>query len=323
VGKSLQGHRRQGFTLIELLVVIAIIAILIALLVPAVQKVREAAARTQCINNLKQVGLGVHNFESTFKRMPPLYGGAAGTAGTGVQNSTKFPNIWGSTQVFLLPYIEMDNLYKKMASGSPASYDPNFQSANHTAVATYSCPADPSLADGILSGGTLGGSSYAANAQVFASLADETITGGIMNPNSKPNFTDRGAPLIRLQDGSTNVIMFMHTYGLCGTTGSAWGFSSGVGKAPAPTLSFHPWQRASYIKQTAITPLTGQAFQNQPNPYNTVCKGTDPATPHSNSMVVVMAGGASRTVVPSISPDTWNKACLPNDGNPMPPDWTE
>src|SRR5215468_10203317 len=119
--------RRQGFTLIELLVVIAIIAILIALLVPAVQKVREAAARTQCTNNLKQIGLGCHNFESTFKRLPPLYGGA--NPGQTTQGaSQKFNSIWGSTHVFLLPYIEMDNLYKKITNtgATPPTVDPKY-----------------------------------------------------------------------------------------------------------------------------------------------------------------------------------------------------
>jgi prepilin-type N-terminal cleavage/methylation domain-containing protein len=105
-------NRARGFTLIELLVVIAIIAVLIGLLLPAVQKVREAAARMSCQNNLKQIGLSAHNYESTYGYLPPGQIGAAKSLGsTGV-----FDGSCLSSLALLLPYIEEDNIYRQITT---------------------------------------------------------------------------------------------------------------------------------------------------------------------------------------------------------------
>jgi len=109
-------QKRHGFTLIELLVVIAIIAVLIALLLPAVQKVREAAARTHCANNMKQLGVAVHAFHQIHKTMPTYNGifPPAGTApGTLQANATK--QVYGSWFVHLMPYVEQNGIYSMIA----------------------------------------------------------------------------------------------------------------------------------------------------------------------------------------------------------------
>src|SRR5437763_6700997 len=103
--------RSAGFTLIELLVVIAIIAILIGLLVPAVQKVRDAAARSQCQNNMKQMGLAAHNFHDTYKVTPPARVASGGFPALGIPAGA-----YQGWAIWILPYIEQGNvakMYKK------------------------------------------------------------------------------------------------------------------------------------------------------------------------------------------------------------------
>jgi prepilin-type N-terminal cleavage/methylation domain-containing protein len=131
------GRRSFAFTLIELLVVIAIIAILIALLVPAVQKVRAAAARTQCINNLKQMGLGTHGFHDVNKLLPDGGGGGSGPLGTDW-------HAW-CAQFEILPWVEQGNMYNGVTACPPGGpYTP--VSSGGTVVTTsgvpiYMCPA--------------------------------------------------------------------------------------------------------------------------------------------------------------------------------------
>src|SRR5947207_5852721 len=126
---------RRGFTLIELLVVIAIIAVLIALLLPAVQAAREAARRTQCSNNLKQIGLAALQFEEVYKRLPP--GAVWSSSGTSK----------GSMYVYLLPYLEQSNLYGAFDLSQTSIDGSKFPGSStligSTVIPAFLCPSDP------------------------------------------------------------------------------------------------------------------------------------------------------------------------------------
>ena len=174
-------HQRRGFTLIELLVVIAIIAVLIALLVPAVQKVREAAARTQCVNNLKQIGLAVHGINNTNKVLPP----AAAPDGWTATTTCAMPyigNNW-TFHAWLLPYIEQEPLYLSLTTGSspPGGYCGGQYMVK---VPTYLCPSDNSTAAATGVSQTLNGtaedfavSNYACNYLCFGNPGGNSDVG--------------------------------------------------------------------------------------------------------------------------------------------------
>jgi prepilin-type N-terminal cleavage/methylation domain-containing protein/prepilin-type processing-associated H-X9-DG protein len=189
---------RGGFTLVELLVVIAIIAVLIGLLLPAVQRVREAALRTQCQNNLKQIGLALHNYHGVSQRFPPGYR-ASGPHSDGATDTA--PG-WGWA-AFILPHLEQDDVYRQLNLNQPVQASP----AITNLVKAYLCPSDilPDAAFAVPDalGDTLclaAPTSYAACCGSDASGTTDAAGLGVFYRNSEVRMTD-------IADGTSNTIL--------------------------------------------------------------------------------------------------------------------
>jgi prepilin-type N-terminal cleavage/methylation domain-containing protein/prepilin-type processing-associated H-X9-DG protein len=208
--------RRRGFTLIELLVVIAIIAVLIGLLLPAVQKVREAAARMKCSNNLKQMGLAAHNYESTNNTLPPGAGPLPTLPTSGTGPGTQRP----STAVMILPYLEQANKYNQFnlaydvhvnTAGMPAS-----QSLARTQdVPVYICPSDPSSGVQSSTDGPYGRNNYFSNIGRTSTPIPSQQGPGTGGPfyvdfvsTQRANGKPGTVKITGISDGTSNTVMF-------------------------------------------------------------------------------------------------------------------
>jgi prepilin-type N-terminal cleavage/methylation domain-containing protein len=328
-------RRLRAFTLIELLVVIAIIAILIGLLVPAVQKVREAANRIKCANNMKQFGLAIHNMQGTYEKLPPLTGpyptGTFWASTDGDPKSNGPP--WGTPFFWMLPFIEQDNLYKN-------SYLPAIKGSNDAGYAAwqsisgaptcdvqtikiYGCPSDPGYADsaqhvscgynwGSWSGGWDGDfalTSYAANAQVFAKT-DQVfeMTNWQGQPRIPGTFTD----------GTSNTILFAEKLAICGQisgdnapNGNIWAWRQTNPNVPGFVMS-DPRQKSGGFPVPQPVGLASIP-QTSVSDYLIRCDFYRASTSHP-TMNLTMGDGSVRNVSSSISGITWWAICTPNGG---------
>ena len=296
---------RVSFTLIELLVVIAIIAVLIGLLIPAVQKVREAAQRTACLNNLHQMAIGLHNAHDVNTVLPPFYGNYAGAT-----RATVFFS--------LLPYLEQGNLYQQTRTPLGV-YDAGMNGAGQaqnpvstTRVPTYLCLADftiDRLTDPAWTPG--GAGSYAANFEVFGDLSGSLPSpqGAARLPYSFPK-------------GTSTTILIAERYATCGTNTNAWDYWNGL-RDDSPGFCM-----TGLARFTGQDQFTGPASMFQTRPVSppagypaTDCDWRRAQTAHSNGMNVALADGSARSLSSSLDPNTWWIAVQPNATSPMPSDW--
>lgn len=312
-------RRWRGFTLIELLVVIAIIAILIGLLVPAVQKVREAAARMSCTNNLKQISLATISCADTHSgKLPvgmgmfPNHGptwGAPGEQWRDVPGSG-----YGSTLFHILPYLEQDNLYKSSAgrtdawAGGVRTYSCWHDNVIGKPVKTFACPSDPTHEGGLGQTTNWGIASYGYNYQIFG-----------LDWDGKP----KRFPTT-LSDGTSNTMLYAEKIAV--PSNDAWSLDWGgntwwewapkfAADVTGPNSKFLVQPTKQYCDSNRAVPETdpGRGSRN-------ICS-LMACSPHSSGINVGLADGSVRFVGSGVSGPTWWAAATPANGEVLGNDW--